>query len=80
MLILSRKANESITIDIQPNTPESKALQALLKQGPIQIKVISTSGMACRIGINAPKSLRILRDDVNPEHIGSGHKNKKGHH
>ncbi|MCG8465411.1 MAG: carbon storage regulator [Xanthomonadales bacterium] len=80
MLILSRKTNESITIDVQPNTPESKALQALMRQGPIHIKIISTSGNACRIGIDAPKSLRILRDDVNPEHIGSAYKNKKGHH
>lgn len=59
MLVLNRKAGESITID-----------------GQIKIKILNKFGVV-RVGIEAPKHVRIVRDELG-EKLQSDRKQKTG--
>ena len=54
MLVLSRKANESIVID-----------------GRIVVNVLRLEGDAVKIGVNAPREVRVLRQEIYDEILAS---------
>jgi len=61
MLILSRRPNETITIEpmseLDPNTTLSEAFE----HGAIEIKLLCVAGRRIRIAIDAPQQLKIWR-------------------
>jgi sRNA-binding carbon storage regulator CsrA len=60
MLIVSRKANEVITIE--PAHPlDSTALSKVFEHGAIEIKLVQIGGSRVRIAIHAPPELKIWR-------------------
>jgi len=64
MLVLTRRTGESIFIfpsnELDPNTPISELFTA----GPIQLTLTRINGNQARLGIVAPNSLTIAREEV----------------
>ena len=64
MLVLTRRTGESILIfpskELNPDTPISE----LFKDGPIQLTLTRVNGNQARLGIIAPDSLTIAREEV----------------
>jgi sRNA-binding carbon storage regulator CsrA len=63
MLALMRRKNESIFI-YPGSIPEGMTVAELFAGGPIEIKISDTNDEQCKLGINAPKELNIVRDDA----------------
>jgi len=63
VLILSRKPNQSF--DIFPeNLPPEMTIAELFAGGKITVQILDVSGSQVKIGIDAPKQLTILRDNI----------------
>jgi sRNA-binding carbon storage regulator CsrA len=64
MLVLTRRVGESIFIfpsaDLSPDTP----IRDLFKDGAIQLTLTRINGNQARLGIVAPDSLTIAREEV----------------
>lgn len=63
MLVLSRRADESILIQPADGTDTRMTLAELFKNGPIQITLLGGTGKRVKMGINAPTELAIRRKD-----------------
>ena len=63
MLVLSRRADESIVIQPAEGTDESMTLKELFANGPIQITLLGGTGKRIKMGIEAPVQLAIRRKD-----------------
>ena len=63
MLVLTRKKGESILI-YPEDIPEGMAVAELFAGGPIEIKIAEMSHSQCKLGIDAPKELAIVRDEL----------------
>jgi len=63
MLVLTRTQEESILI-YPGDIPEGMTVEELFADGPIEIKVMETRPKQCKLGIDAPEKLKILRDDA----------------
>jgi sRNA-binding carbon storage regulator CsrA len=63
MLVLSRRADESIVILPADGTDTSMTLAELFANGPIQITLLGGTGKRVKMGINAPVHLAIRRKD-----------------
>jgi sRNA-binding carbon storage regulator CsrA len=63
MLVLSRRADESIVITVAEGTDPQLTLQELFANGPIQITLLGGSGKRIKMGIEAPTQLAIRRKD-----------------
>ncbi len=61
MLILSRRPGEALVIE--PN-PEAGGPQDWFAEGPIRLRINSVNGSQVRIGIEAPRAIRILREEL----------------
>jgi len=64
MLVLSRRADESITIQPADGVSGSMTIAQLFANGPIQITLLGGSGKRVKMGIEAPEELSIRRKDV----------------
>ena len=64
MLVLSRRADESIVIQPAEGTDVTMTLQELFANGPIQITLLGGTGRRVKVGIDAPEQLAIRRKDV----------------
>jgi sRNA-binding carbon storage regulator CsrA len=64
MLILTRRTNELIHI-YPDDLPPDMTVAELFADGQISIEVLGLKGNQVKLGIHAPKSLTILRDDAN---------------
>ncbi len=64
MLVLTRRVGESVFIfpsdKLSPDTP----ISALFRDGPIQLTLTRINGNQARIGIVAPATLTIAREEV----------------
>jgi len=64
MLVLTRRVGESIYIfpsaELSPDTPVSE----VFKDGPIELTLTRINGNQARIGIVAPSTLTIAREEV----------------
>ncbi len=63
MLVLSRRADESIVITVAEGTDPQLTLQELFANGPIQITLLGGTGKRVKMGIEAPAQLAIRRKD-----------------
>ena len=64
MLVLSRRADESIVIQPADGVDASMTLAQLFANGPIQITLLGGTGWRVKMGIEAPEQLAIRRKDV----------------
>lgn len=64
MLVLSRRADESILIQPAEGTDSTMTLRELFANGPIQITLLGASGRRVKVGIEAPEQLAIRRKDI----------------
>ena len=63
MLVLSRRADESILIQPADGADSNMTLAELFANGPIQITLLGGTGKRVKMGINAPAQLAIRRKD-----------------
>lgn len=63
MLVLSRRADESIVIQPADGADEKMTLKDLFANGPIQITLLGGTGKRVKMGIEAPAELAIRRKD-----------------
>lgn len=64
MLVLSRRADESILIQPAEGTDVTMTLAQLFANGPILITLLGGTGRRVKVGIDAPEQLAIRRKDV----------------
>jgi sRNA-binding carbon storage regulator CsrA len=63
MLVLTRKAEQSLVIFPMADIPESMTVRELFCSGPIRILLHSATG-DIKLGIEAPAELTILREEL----------------
>lgn len=63
MLVLTRRADESIVIMPAEGADARMTLAELFANGPIQITLLGGSGRRVKVGIEAPAHLAIRRKD-----------------
>jgi sRNA-binding carbon storage regulator CsrA len=63
MLVLSRRADESIVIQPADGVDSSMTMAELFANGPIQITLLGGTGRRVKMGIQAPEQLAIRRKD-----------------
>lgn len=63
MLVLSRRADESILIQPADGVDVSMTMAQLFANGPIQITLLGGTGRRVKMGIDAPEQLAIRRKD-----------------
>ena len=63
MLVLSRRADESIVIQPAEGVDANMTMAELFANGPIQITLLGT-GRRVKMGIEAPEQLAIRRKDI----------------
>lgn len=64
MLVLTRKTKESIFIDLAPEVSPETPVSEILKDGRLEVRVLEIVGGQVRLSIQAPPTLRILRDEL----------------
>ena len=64
MLVLSRRADESIVIQPAEGVDANMTMAQLFANGPILITLLGGSGRRVKMGIDAPEQLAIRRQDV----------------
>jgi len=64
MLVLSRRADESIVIQPADNADGNMTVAELFANGPIQITLLGGTGRRVKMGIDAPEQLAIRRKDI----------------
>ena len=63
MLIITRKIGQTISIELSPDTDPATPIGDIFKEGVIEVIVAQVRGSQVRLGITAPVSLVVLRDD-----------------
>lgn len=61
MLIVTRRVNETITIDAAEGLDRSMPISEAFRDGAIEIKLLHIAGQRVRVAVEAPRQLRIWR-------------------
>ena len=77
MLILTRRAGQSLVIEPQASLDPTTLASELFNQGPIEIVVNRIEARQVRIGINAHTNLLVVRDELVSE-IMQGARHPRG--
>jgi sRNA-binding carbon storage regulator CsrA len=64
MLVLSRRADESIVIQPAEGADGHMTLEQLFSKGPIKVTLLGGTGRRIKMGIEAPEQLSIRRKDA----------------
>jgi sRNA-binding carbon storage regulator CsrA len=64
MLVLSRRADESIVIQPADGVDANTTMAQLFANGPILITLLGGTGRRVKMGIDAPEQLAITRKDA----------------
>ena len=77
MLIVTRKTNESITIEPLADVDPSMTLGEAFRNGPIEIKLVRINRSRVRLAIAAPPEFQVWRgakgETAAPQTVGSSH-------
>ncbi|GAB4187533.1 MAG: hypothetical protein Tsb002_12950 [Wenzhouxiangellaceae bacterium] len=65
MLVISRRENESIYLELDASIPPGTPVEEIFNRGPITITVLKSGYGGTRLGIAAPETLRIIRGTAN---------------
>jgi sRNA-binding carbon storage regulator CsrA len=63
MLVVSRRSEESILINLADGADQSITVADLFANGPIEIMLLGGTGRRVKMGIHAPDMLSIRRKD-----------------
>jgi sRNA-binding carbon storage regulator CsrA len=63
MLVLSRRADESIVIQPAEGVDANMTMAQLFANGPIEITLLGGTGRRIKVGIEAPEQLAIRRKE-----------------
>jgi sRNA-binding carbon storage regulator CsrA len=63
MLVVSRRADEAIQINLADGADGNLTLNDLFAKGPIEITLLGGNGRRMKVGIEAPPELSIRRKD-----------------
>jgi sRNA-binding carbon storage regulator CsrA len=66
MLVVSRRSDESIQIQLADGADGNLTLNDLFAKGPIEITLLGGNGRRVKVGIAAPPELCIRRKDKEP--------------
>ena len=64
MLIITRKRGQSIRIAPGPQTDPATPIGEIFATGPIEVLFVQARGAQIRLGITAPLSLIVLREEL----------------
>lgn len=64
MLIVTRKQNESVKIDLHKDTDPATPVGELFAEGPIEVAVKNIRRNQVKLGIQASSRLLILREEL----------------
>jgi sRNA-binding carbon storage regulator CsrA len=64
MLVLSRRADETIVNQPAEGVDANMTMAELFANGPIQITLLGGTGRRIKMGIDAPEQLSIRRKDI----------------
>ncbi len=64
MLILTRRIGESIKLNLAENIDPDTTVGELFAEGGLEVAVLGIKGNQARVGIEAPLSIQILRNEL----------------
>ena len=70
MLSLTRRSEESLLIYPNEQIDRNMTVGELFSDGPMRVKIVQIEGNQARMGVDAPRALLVIRDELVVE--GSG--------
>jgi len=67
MLVLTRRPGESLLIFPADDIDKAMTVAELFRDGPIEVHLRDIKANQVRLGIEAPKALAVLRDELEPK-------------
>ena len=64
MLVLSRRIEESLIVQPAEDIDPAMTVAELFQNGPVVLHVLATNGNQVRLGVEAPKELNIVRNEL----------------
>lgn len=64
MLVLTRKLDEGILIDLDPSADPSMPAGELFANGPIEIRVVEIATSRVKLAVGADRRLLVRRDEL----------------
>ncbi|OGI47566.1 MAG: hypothetical protein A2151_04390 [Candidatus Muproteobacteria bacterium RBG_16_65_34] len=64
MLVLTRKLDEGILIDLDPSADPSMPAGELFANGPIEIRVVDIATSRVKLAVGADRRLFVRRDEL----------------
>lgn len=64
MLVLTRKLDEGILIDLDPSADPSMPAGELFANGPIEIRVVEIATSRVKLAVGADRRLSVRRDEL----------------
>lgn len=64
MLVLTRRQGQSILIQPASQLDPSTTIADLFAQGPIEVAILGIDGKQIKVGIDAPQTLSVLRNEL----------------
>ena len=64
MLVLSRRIEESLIVQPAEGIDPAMTVAELFQNGPVVLHVLATNGNQVRLGVEAPKELNIVRNEL----------------
>lgn len=71
MLLLTRRPGQGIWISLEEGVAPSMTVEELFAGGPIKVTLVHIQGNLAKIGIDANRQFRIVRDELLPENAQS---------
>jgi carbon storage regulator CsrA len=64
MLSLTRRSEESLLIYPHEDIDPTMTVGELFSNGPIKVQVVQVEGNQVRLGVDAPRALLVMRDEL----------------
>ena len=64
MLVLTRRQGQSILIQPSSDLDPSMTIADLFAEGPVEVAILGIDGKQIKVGIDAPKTLSVLRNEL----------------
>ncbi len=77
MLLLSRRNHQGLVIEPDASIPANMTVTDLFGENGIRIKVVSVDNGVVKLGIDAPKEFKILRNELDNWNSSGGPGQKK---
>lgn len=64
MLVLTRRSNQSVIIELAPDADPNLTIGEVFSDGPLVVTVNAIKSDQVKLGIDAPAALRITRSEL----------------